>query len=353
MAHSLTVSTPLGSYPVLIERGLLQRSSLPWPEGCVPERVQVISETNVTRHHGRLWEERGFSPLVFEAGEASKHLGTVQALYDGLLERGAARDCTILGFGGGVVGDTAGFVASSFLRGVGFVQVPTSLLAMVDASVGGKTGVNLPQGKNLVGAFYHPQAVWIDPDVLKTLPAREFRSGLAEVIKYGLLSDPVLLTSAALQKEQVEDMIARSLKVKAELVSEDPNERGKRAYLNLGHTFGHGIELLSEYGWSHGEAVAVGMVMACRLSVRLGWLSQGDVRALEQLLETVGLPTRLKEVLRPGEASRLWEAMQTDKKKKGGALRFVLLQAPQRPVVTAEAPMSLVLEAIEDVLEAA
>jgi 3-dehydroquinate synthase len=261
-------------------------------------------------------------------GEMHKTLGSVSAVIDGLVDAGANRDTTVIALGGGVVGDIAGFAAATYMRGVDFIQVPTTLLAQVDSSVGGKTGVNHPRGKNLIGAFHQPGLVLIDTDTLNSLPDRELSAGLAEVIKHSAIADVAYLAwleeaMPALRRREPAALaraIARSCEIKAAIVAEDEHERGKRALLNFGHTFGHAIENAAGYGeWLHGEAVAAGMVMAADLSD----LDPGDHDRLRRLIDQAGLPTSARTI----DAARLRAAMNLDKKVLGKRLRFILLEA--------------------------
>jgi 3-dehydroquinate synthase len=261
-------------------------------------------------------------------GESFKTLSTLQLILDELVRLGANRDTTIIALGGGVVGDIAGFAAACYMRGVAYLQVPTTLLAQVDSSVGGKTGVNHEQGKNLIGAFHQPGLVLIDTDTLQTLAPREFRAGIAEVIKYGAIADPEFFAwlesniAGLLEKrpEILAHAIRRCCELKAEVVAEDERESGRRAILNFGHTFGHAIEHCAGYGeWLHGEAVAAGMAMAAELS----GIDAGDLKRLTDLISAAGLPTRP-----PPITSKRWlEAMGMDKKVKNKTLRFVLLRS--------------------------
>lgn len=273
--------------------------------------------------------------FVLPAGEASKTLANFGAAIEALAALGATRDACIFALGGGVVGDLAGFAAACWMRGVDCVQLPTTLLSMVDSSVGGKTAVDIAQGKNLVGAFHPPRAVFADTSTLRTLPARELRAGLAEVIKYGAIRDPLFLEWLETEREALlagDDAalalaIARSCEHKAEIVERDPLERGERALLNLGHTFGHAIETEQGYGsphndnLNHGEAVAVGMVLAARLSASLGLAESADSDRLAALLQSYGLPTAIPPGLAP---EALLARMRLDKKNLAGRLRLVL-----------------------------
>ena len=267
---------------------------------------------------------------VVPAGEASKSLAGFGGALDALAALGARRDACVFALGGGVVGDLAGFAAACWMRGIDCVQLPTSLLAMVDSSVGGKTAIDLPQGKNLVGAFHPPRAVYADTAVLATLPARELRAGLAEVVKYGAIADPGFLdwlhahAAALLARDAgaLAEAIARSCAHKAAIVARDPLEHGERALLNFGHTFGHAIETAQGFdGLNHGEAVAVGMLLAARLSTRLGLAGDGDRVRLQAVLERFGLPVAPPPGLRP---EALLALMRLDKKALGSRLRFVL-----------------------------
>ena len=292
---------------------------------------------------------------VIDAGESHKTLASFAGVIDALAALGATRDATVYALGGGVVGDLAGFAAACWMRGVDCVQLPTTLLSMVDSSVGGKTAVDIPQGKNLVGAFHPPRAVLADTATLRTLPPRELRAGLAEVVKYGALGDPVFFRWLEQQRQALlagddqalAEAIARSCVHKAGIVERDPLERGERALLNLGHTFGHAIEAVQGYSGGgsealvHGEAVAVGMVLAARLSARLGMATDADTGRLERLLEDMGLPTAIPSGLQP---QALLERMRLDKKNLAGRLRLVLWRGIGRAEVVPDVDEARVLE---------
>jgi 3-dehydroquinate synthase len=327
----IPVSTPDGSYDILIGDGML--AELGWAMLKADLRLgrcAVVSQPAIAAAQaGPLLEslaEAGFDPAVVEMpdGEVHKTLATAAGLYDALAAARLDRRSPVIALGGGVVGDVAGFVAATYLRGVPFVQAPTSLLAMVDASVGGKTGVDLPQGKNLVGAFKQPALVAIDPETLKTLPSDEFRSGLAEVVKHGMIGDAGLFeVMEGRSVLPLSDLIGRAVQVKAAVVQEDPFEQGRRAVLNLGHTFGHAYETLSGYRLRHGEAVSIGLVAATRLAARLELCELDLVGRVEALLGRLGLPIRA-----PGSAPpQVLAAMGADKKRVGNRLRFVLPRA--------------------------
>ncbi|QIL20008.1 3-dehydroquinate synthase [Thermomonas sp. HDW16] len=288
---------------------------------------------------------------VFEAGEASKTLANFSGVIDALAALGATRDACIYALGGGVVGDLAGFAAACWMRGIDCVQLPTTLLAMVDSSVGGKTAVDIAQGKNLVGAFHPPRAVIADTATLRTLPPRELRAGFAEVIKYGAIVDAPFLDWMDANAEDLlagdallAEAIARSCRHKAAITERDPFERGERALLNFGHTFGHAIETEQGYGGlNHGEAVAVGMVLAARLSTALGLADAADGQRLRDLLQRYGLPTEVPAGLDP---AALVARMRLDKKAQGSGLRFVLWDGAGKARVVADVGEPQVLDAL-------
>ena len=301
------------------------------------ERCAIITDKNAGKFFARTVFDSlvraGFSPVLvtIPAGETAKNLRTVEACYNQLAAHRLERESFVVALGGGVVGDLAGFVAASYLRGIPFVQVPTTLLAQVDSSVGGKTGVNLRAGKNLVGAFYQPRLVVCDLDTLKTLPEREFRAGLAEVIKYGIIFDAALF--ARIEKELPEilkrnqkilaPIVARCCEIKARVVSQDETESGLRAILNFGHTIGHAIENGLGYGkFLHGEAIAIGQAAEARLSQKILKLPERDSERIENLFERAGLPTRIK--LNSSQRGKFFDAMRLDKKARDGEIRFVL-----------------------------
>ena len=294
--------------------------------------------------------------FILPAGEESKTLAHFGHAIEALATLGATRDACVVALGGGVVGDLAGFAAACWMRGVDCVQVPTTLLSMVDSSVGGKTAVDIPQGKNLVGAFHPPRAVFADTDALATLPARELRAGLAEVIKYGAIRDARFFqwleqerqALLAMDGEALALAIAASCEHKAEIVARDPLEKGERALLNLGHTFGHAIEAGMGYGaWLHGEGVGAGMVMAAELSRRLGLVDETFVRRLKALIERAGLPVRGAVIDANDNAGRYLQLMRLDKKAEGGEIRFVVIDEPGSAAMR-PAPDDLVRSVIDD-----
>ena len=342
MIETLTVDLGTRSYPIYIGAGLLADPEAYRPH--IPGR-QVMIVTNETV--APLYLERTKSALrdyqvdqvVLPDGERFKTLDTWNSIFDALLQARFGRDCTLVALGGGVVGDMAGFAAACYQRGVSFIQVPTTLLAQVDSSVGGKTGINHPAGKNMIGAFHQPLAVIADIETLDTLPQRELSAGLAEVLKYGLIRDTDFL---AWLEEQIDRLLARdpsalgrailrSCEIKADIVGADELESGDRALLNLGHTFGHAIEAGTGYGnWLHGEAVGAGTCMAASLSGRLGWLAETDVERVRKIIGRAGLPTAPPADL---SADRFIELMAIDKKVLSGKLRLVLLESIGNAVV--------------------
>jgi len=362
-AGQLPVSLPVTygeeGYSVLIRDGLLEQAGVLLAAAGRWSSVAVISDrvveplyvpqlTVALRQAARppCSAEAMARPVcaAMPAGEAHKTLETVTQLYAKLLAGGLDRNGLVLALGGGVVGDVAGFTAATYMRGVALAQLPTTLLAMVDSSVGGKTGVDLPYGKNLVGAFKQPVMVLIDPLVLKTLPEAELRAGMAEVVKAGIIGDAELFEY--LGRGTTDDMawlIRRAVAVKIAIVEADPYERGRRTVLNLGHTFGHAFELLSQYRMRHGEAVAIGMAVAAQLAEQLGLCRMETTRRIITTLQRLGLPTTVPAYA----AETVWEAMTRDKKKRGGRLRFVLPHDIGRVEIHDDIPREQVLEVLE------
>jgi len=332
---------PLGerTYSILIGGGLLKRLGAYCRELALGKRCALITDRNVGPLYARAAQQSlgkaGFEPLLITvpAGEKAKRLEVVARCYDQLAAHRLERRSFVLALGGGVVGDLAGFVASSYLRGIPFVQVPTSLLAQVDSSVGGKVGVNLDAGKNLVGAFHQPRLVLCDLDTLKSLPMRELRAGLAEVIKYGVIYDAALFARLETELPRLLDrhpgvlgeIVARCCEIKAEVVSQDEAESGLRSILNFGHTIGHAIENSVGYGrYLHGEAIAIGQVAAALLSAVTVGLTSEAVLRIYRLLAGAGLPTRIR--LNAAQQNRLLQAMALDKKVSAGEIKFVLAE---------------------------
>ncbi len=335
-ATQLEVALGERSYPIRIGRGLLADPAA-WRDALGGHHVLVVSnETVAPLYLDRVVAGLGghrHASLVLADGEQHKTLETLARVFDALAGLGAHRDASVIALGGGVIGDLAGFAAACWMRGVDFVQMPTTLLAMVDASVGGKTAINLAAGKNLVGAFHQPKAVIIDTDVLATLPLREYRAGLAEVVKYGAIGDAAFFARleagaealVAREPDALADAIATSCRSKAAIVARDEREQGERALLNFGHTFGHALEAEAGYGrLLHGEAVAIGMLLAARLSAALGRADASDATRLEALLRRFDLPVAVPQGL---DADRLLARMQLDKKNLSGRMRLVLWRA--------------------------
>ncbi|QSP96092.1 3-dehydroquinate synthase [Marinobacter salinisoli] len=348
--HELTVELGERSYPIIIGRQLLGRQDLTsWVSG---HQVMIVTNDTVAP----LYLEQAIASfpglqvdtVVLPDGEQYKDWSTLNRIFDALLEKRHSRKTTLVALGGGVVGDMTGFAAACYQRGVPFIQIPTTLLSQVDSSVGGKTGINHPLGKNMIGAFHQPEIVLIDTDSLTTLPPREISAGLAEVIKYGLIRDLDFLAwleqemdrLVALDAEALAEAIFRSCRCKAEVVAQDEREGGLRAILNLGHTFGHAIETYAGYGkWLHGEAVGTGMVMAADLSAREGMITEPEKTRVVEIVRRAGLPDTPPEAMTPDDFMRL---MAVDKKNVDGRLRLVLLAAMGEAVVTGDsAPENL------------
>jgi 3-dehydroquinate synthase len=353
--NTLTVELGNRSYPILIGAGLLTHAEL-FSQHVPGKDVLLVSNTTVAPLYASVLKsglhDRRIVEVTLPDGESHKTLATVTRVLDVLVANRFARDCTVLALGGGVVGDMAGFAAACYQRGVAYVQVPTTLLAQVDSSVGGKTGVNHPGGKNLIGAFHQPEAVIADTDTLKTLPARELRAGLAEVIKYGLICDEALFDWLEQNMEKLlandaaalTHVIRRSCQIKAQIVGRDERERGDRALLNLGHTFGHALESLTGYTrWLHGEAVGAGLLMAATMSSESGLMPAASVERLRKLLERTGLPTEARDL----KADNVMEHMRIDKKVKGGRIRLVLMRSIGGSFVTAEYPDAALRRTLE------
>lgn len=333
-----TINVSLGdrSYPIYLGEGLLSRAGELLKEAGCGEKVGIVTNPTVAGLYLKPIQETlgrsGFevTPILVSEGEEHKNLRSLAAICDQLIRGRFERRSCVMALGGGVVGDLAGFAAATFLRGIPYVQVPTTLLAQVDSSVGGKTGVNHKEGKNLIGTFYQPKAVLIDVGVLRTLPRRELLAGLAEVIKYGIIEDPSLFALLeeklekllALDRGVLEEAIAASCSIKARVVEKDEREEDYRSVLNFGHTIGHALESLTGYEkFLHGEAVAIGMAQAASISARQGCCDEECLRRIQQLLARAGLPTAIPSHIHPSE---LVERMEVDKKAVGGKIKFVL-----------------------------
>ena len=355
--REVTVSLGERSYPILVGAGLLADCA-PLASLAAGRMVAVVTDSNVAALHARpvaaalRAHAASVAEVVLPAGEAHKSWETLNRIFDALLAARFDRDALIVAVGGGVVGDMAGFAAAVYQRGIEFVQVPTTLLAQVDSSVGGKTGINHPLGKNMIGAFHQPRLVVIDVATLATLPDRELSAGLAEVVKHGAIADVAYFDAVAAalpalrakDPAALADAVARSCEIKASVVERDEREGGLRAILNFGHTFGHAIEAGLGYGeWLHGEAVGAGMVMAADLSRRLGLVDDASARRLREVVEAAGLPVRGPA----WSAARYVELMSVDKKAKQGTPRFVLLDGLGRATVrkVPDAPLAETLAA--------
>ena len=360
--QTLTVELGERSYPIYIGEDLFPDNDL-LNAHIHGNQVVVISNDTVAplyldKLQGSLISKSVVN-IILPDGEQFKNLSSLEEIFDQLLAAKCARDVTLIALGGGVIGDITGFAAASYQRGVNFIQIPTTLLAQVDSSVGGKTGVNHPLGKNMIGAFYQPQCVLADISTLRTLPARELSAGLAEVIKYGLLADYdffVWLENNVdkllrLETDAITYAIDKSCRCKADVVASDEKEKsGRRALLNLGHTFGHAIEAGMGYGeWLHGEAVACGMSVAAEFSARLGWITAEDVRRINQLLVNAKLPIKLPAEL---SASRMLELMSVDKKILDGKLNLVLLQKIGNAVLTSSFDKDLLNSTLKELTRA-
>ena len=344
-----------GRTPIHAGRRLLSRSAL-WQEYLTGRVLVVTDETVAGLYLDRVTSvlaDHEHTSVVLPAGETAKTVANWQLVLDALADHGAQRDATVIALGGGVIGDLAGFAAATYMRGIRIIQAPTTLLAQVDAAVGGKTGVNHSAGKNLIGAFHQPAAVIADVDTLATLDARDYRAGLAEVVKYGAIRDPAFFTwleshAADLNRREpaiLAQTVARSVAHKAEVVMADEREAGERALLNFGHTFGHALETATAYErYRHGEAVAIGMALAARLSVTTRGLDAKAADRLVRLLETLGLPVTPPEDVK---ASELIELMALDKKNRAGEIHLVLLDELGRARVVGDTPIKALKEILK------
>ena len=344
--QTLKVELANRSYPIHIGRNLITDASLILPH-LKRKHVAIVTNTTVAPLYlnqlTQTLQTAGVTviPIILPDGEAYKNTETLNTIYDVLLQNRCERSTTLIALGGGVIGDLTGYAAATYLRGVPFIQIPTTLLSQVDSSVGGKTGINHPLGKNMIGAFYQPQLVLADIDTLQTLPAREFSAGMAEVIKYGLIRDVEffdwleanITQLMALDEAAISEAIYRSCQNKADVVARDEHENGERALLNLGHTFGHAIENAMGYGvWLHGEAVAAGTMMAADLSQRMGWLTNEAFKRIHALLTKANLPLDPPKL----GVEKYLDLMQLDKKVADGKIRLVLQQGIGQSVITSD-----------------
>ncbi|QDZ41059.1 3-dehydroquinate synthase [Euhalothece natronophila Z-M001] len=365
MLSEITVNLETNSYQIAIAPQLINNIGSYLQSLPIGNKIIVVSNTMIFDHYGesliKAIEKANFSVSykILPDGERHKTLLSVQKIYDQALENYLERSSTLIALGGGVIGDMTGFAAATWLRGINVIQIPTSLLAMVDAAIGGKTGVNHPQGKNLIGAFHQPKLVLIDPEVLKTLPHREFRAGMAEVIKYGVIwSDDLFqqLESAQrldqldyLSSDLLQNILTQSCQAKADVVSQDEKEGGLRAILNYGHTVGHAIESLTGYRLvNHGEAVAIGMSVAGKIAVKMGYWSEQESQRQDQLILKTGLPKTVPPMLKVED---ILETLKSDKKVKNGKVRFVLPQKIGAATVTDEVSPEIVKEAVKECQE--
>ena len=309
----------MGEYDVIVD-------SVERVNNSLYQNPIIVTDENVAKYHlEKIQTLLNARSIIVPAGEEYKNLETISRLWKAFLENGLDRKSTVIALGGGVVGDMAGFAASTYMRGIQWIGIPTTLLSMVDASVGGKTGFDLPEGKNLIGSFYPPRLVLVDPSLLLTLPERELRSGMAEVVKHGIISDPDLFAMCNRGmdwvKANLEEVVTHAMAVKIKVIEEDPYEKGIRAKLNLGHTVGHAVELVSNFELRHGEAIAIGTAAEARYAARVGLAGIGLVEAVEESLKALGLPIQIPEEMSRDEIIR---AMRVDKKKNAKAIRFAL-----------------------------
>jgi 3-dehydroquinate synthase len=353
---TLTVNLEDRSYPIYIGTNIGLNEEL-YSKHISSKTVALITNEQIAdlylREISHTLSSFNLKRLVLPDGETEKNLNTVEKTVEFLSDNGLDRDSTVIAFGGGVVGDITGFVASSYMRGIKFLQVPTTLLAQVDSSVGGKTGVNIKQGKNLIGAFYQPTAVISDTRFLNTLETRRLSEGLAEVIKYGLIYDSIFFewlrenTNKILDidPETMIQLIERCCQIKAAVVSQDEKEGSIRAILNFGHTFGHAIESLTDYSsFSHGEAVAIGMIMAANLSQYMGMVSSNDVENIRKSIDAFNLPTNKPNL----DSNKFLEAMKRDKKSQDGEIRLILLESIGKAMITSDYPNELLMKTISE-----
>jgi 3-dehydroquinate synthase len=359
MMQTLNVALGDRAYPIHIGRGLLKQPELILPH-LKRKQVAIVTNTTVAPLYleklTKPLKENGVSviEIVLPDGEAYKNSDTLNLIYNSLLQNHCERSTTLIALGGGVIGDLTGYAAATYLRGVPFIQIPTTLLSQVDSSVGGKTGINHPLGKNMIGAFYQPKVVLADIDTLQTLPKRELSAGVAEVIKYGLIRDADFFDwletniHALMELDEViiSYAIYRSCQNKADVVAADEHEAGERALLNLGHTFGHAIENAMGYGvWLHGEAVAAGTMLAADLSQRMGWLNDVEVKRIHALLTASSLPLRAPSL----GIKKYLDLMQSDKKVENGKIRLVLQQGIGKAVITSDYDADKLKQTLESI----
>ncbi|MDF5726944.1 MAG: 3-dehydroquinate synthase [Rhizonema sp. PD38] len=361
MASIINVNLPQQSYEIAIAPSSLDQLGEHMAALKLGKKVLLVSNPMIFKHYGERaiasLKPHGFdvTSCTLPPGERYKTLNSVQKIYDAALENRLERSSTMVALGGGVIGDMTGFAAATWLRGINVVQIPTTLLAMVDSAIGGKTGVNHPQGKNLIGAFHQPRLVLIDPFVLKTLPMREFRAGMAEVIKYGIIWDAQLFAQMeeskrldqlrCLKPELINTILTNSCQAKADVVSKDEKEAGLRAILNYGHTIGHAVESLTGYRVvNHGEAVAIGMVAAGQIAVELEMWQKAEAERQHALIQKTGLPTQLPTGV---DIEAIIEALQTDKKVLEGKVRFILPTQLGAVTITDQVPSDTIRQVLQ------
>jgi 3-dehydroquinate synthase len=349
---------PSASYEIYIGENILDRIGVLITKNKWASRYIILTDSNVSTLHGEKVQAtlKGMGLKVdlidFPAGEASKNIQTILLIINHLIDLGADRTCALIALGGGVVGDITGFIASIYMRGIPYIQVPTTLLAQVDSSIGGKTGIDLPHGKNILGTFYQPKAVFIDLAFLKTLMPQEFGNGLAEIIKCAIIDDPELLSSIEEEAGPIrnrdmsllERIVAKVCLIKKGIVEIDERENGLRRILNFGHTIGHAIEAESRYSISHGEAISSGMVASAIISERLKYLPSEDQERITSLIRKIGLPDSILKTL---STDGLLSRIKRDKKKEGNTIRFVLLKKIGMPFVNGGVPETMIRETIE------
>ena len=349
----------LSSHEICIGHRILDRMGLVIAKGKTADRYTVITDSTVSALYGEeflgVLKEAGVKAdlIEFPAGETSKNMETALTIIGELIRRGVDRSSTLIALGGGVTGDMTGFIASIYMRGIPFIQVPTTLMAQVDSSIGGKTGVDLPEGKNLLGSFFQPQAIFIDLRFLETLPEEEFTNGLAEIIKYGIIDDAELFALMegkcdaikARDPDLLQTIVERSCKIKKGIVEIDEKDIGIRRILNFGHTIGHAVEAASGYAISHGNAVAAGMIAVARISQRMKYLPVRDAERIRNLVRSVGLADHIPESI---DTEEILAKIGTDKKKEGEIVHFVLLKKIGMPFVNGSVDESLIRETIEE-----
>jgi 3-dehydroquinate synthase len=347
------------SYEIIIGRHILDRIGLIMARGNWAKRYFILSDKNVAALHGsKVHDTLSLMGLDLElieipSGEAAKSIQTCLEVVEKLIQAGADRTSALIALGGGVVGDITGFIASTYMRGIPYIQLPTTLLSQVDSSIGGKTAIDLPTGKNLMGSFHQPRAVFIDLSFLQTLPEREFKSGLAEIVKCGIIEDPALFASlesggdeiARRDMDFLERIVTRTCQIKKEMVELDETDKGMRRYLNFGHTIGHALEAESDYALSHGESVSVGMVAAALLSERLNYLPPGERKRIAAGVATLGLPHL---VPRNSSTEGILSRLKVDKKKAGEKVNFILLKKLGLPFINGGVSRDLIRDVIEE-----